>query len=77
MNLRELLKAQLKSQGFDGLYYGSYGNCGCEIDDLMPCGGPSLSCTAGYKHVISVDGIPTWVITETKGPLTERQMNEL
>lgn len=74
MNLIELVKAQLQSQGFDGLCSDS---CGCKIDDLMPCGEPSPNCTAGYKHIISVDGYSEWVITKSKGPLTERQMNEL
>jgi hypothetical protein len=39
VNLRELTKQALQSQGFEGLYHTEYA-CGCGLDDLMPCDEP-------------------------------------
>jgi len=44
MNLREIVAEWLKEHGHDGLYYD---NCGCKIDDLMPCDEPNIDCKAG------------------------------
>lgn len=35
MNVREIVIAHLKDGGFDGL---AGEDCGCGLDDLMPCG---------------------------------------
>jgi len=47
MDVRDLLKKQLKIMGADGLYQADLDHeyCGCSLNDLAPC--------AGY------DGIPT------------------
>lgn len=42
MNVREIIAKYLKDNGFDGLY--SPGECGCKLDDLMPCDGIGISC---------------------------------
>jgi hypothetical protein len=45
---REMMADYLKEHGYDGLYCNE---CGCEIADLMPCGGEwAIDCVAGYKH---------------------------
>ena len=36
MNVRQIVMAHLKAGGFDGL---AVDDCGCGIDDLMPCDG--------------------------------------
>jgi hypothetical protein len=46
MNLREIAKKWLEDNGYDGL---TNEYCGCELNDLMPCGEPSPNCEAGYK----------------------------
>ena len=45
--ISDIVRWYLKENGYDGLYYEE---CGCEIDDLFPCGEPSLSCAAGYRN---------------------------
>lgn len=37
---------RLREDGYDGLYND---DCGCEIDDLVPCGAIEENCRAGYK----------------------------
>jgi len=61
MDLIFLAKKTLKEQGFGGLYHD---DCGCELDDLMPCCAPCIDCTAGYKSTHSVTG--EWVISGKK-----------
>ena len=48
MNLVKLVVAWLKENGYDGLYSPDL-SCGCDIDDLMPCGEPSSNCGPGYR----------------------------
>ena len=45
------LETILRKTGFSGLY-STADECGCEIDDLAPCGeyDPSI-CKPGYRHV--------------------------
>ncbi len=52
MTTKEIVKAYLEANGFDGLCNAAMpgDGCGCLIDDLMPCGDQlSQGCTAGYK----------------------------
>ena len=45
---RRMIAEYLKLNGYDGLYCDE---CGCELSDLMPCGGEwAIDCVAGYKH---------------------------
>jgi hypothetical protein len=45
----EIVALHLRANGFTGLVSSS-GGCGCEVDDLAPCGGIGGECSAGYKH---------------------------
>jgi hypothetical protein len=53
MNIKEIVKKYLKDNGFDGL---AGDNCGCGLDDLMPCEEPSIDCVLA-KH-IKCEGCP-------------------
>lgn len=46
MELIDIVKTWLQDNGYDGLCDGD--DCGCPIDDLMPCGEPGMHCMAGY-----------------------------
>lgn len=47
MNVQEIVIQYLRQNGFDGLYYP--GECGCEINDLAPCGEMTGQCEPGVK----------------------------
>jgi hypothetical protein len=44
----EIIKKYLLDNGYDGLW-NKDGECGCEINDLQPCGGDFSSCKPGFK----------------------------
>ena len=46
-NIKEILQAYLRVNGFDG-FYNRDGECGCSVDDMMPCGECSGECAPGY-----------------------------
>lgn len=46
-SIQEIIKIHLEQNGFDGLY-NSAAECGCLLDDLMPCDHPAPTCQAGY-----------------------------
>ena len=49
MKTIDIVIKYLKENGFDGLV-DEYGDCGCDLSDLMPCDGESFSeCHVGYK----------------------------
>ena len=48
MNIKEIVTDYLKKNEYDGLYHNDQ-ECGCELNDLFPCGTYDYDCTAGYK----------------------------
>ena len=49
MTVREIVKKWLVDNGYGGLV-NDMSDCGCEVDDLMPCDSEGCeSCEAGYK----------------------------
>ena len=50
MNGKEIIIDWLKSHGFDGLYLPD-GDCGCIVDDLVPCDSDPCFCEAGRKSL--------------------------
>lgn len=84
-DVQEILEQWLKEHGYDGLVNPDE-TCGCVLDDLCPCGTPSLSeCVAGYK--ITRDD-PEWeeygnnfsewvMITDTPKRLKKREFVNL
>lgn len=69
----EIVKAHLEREGFGGLVADG-GECGCELDDLVPCAGDCSHCSPGYKHD---DPRPAhegeWAIWKQKDAPTEAQ----
>ena len=47
----EMVTYYLKAQGYDGLFNTEYEPCGCDLEDLVPCGEIQATCIAGYKHI--------------------------
>ncbi len=54
MNVKEIIKAYLKENKFDGLV-NQDGECACETEDLFPCCEEVGECEAGHK--VKCDGI--------------------
>lgn len=48
MTCKDIIVAYLKTNGYDGLF-SEYGECGCALDDLMPCGEYGRDCQPGYR----------------------------
>ena len=44
----DIIRKWLEQQGYDGLYNDEH-QCGCLLDDLMPCGYTDDRCEAGYR----------------------------
>jgi len=51
MEVLDIIKDWLKEHGCDGL---CGEECGCLLDDLMPCGEGSTECQAGYKWMCDI-----------------------
>lgn len=67
--LREIVETYLRQNGFDGLY-NLWIECGCTVDDLMPCErADEVNCAAGYRVRLEDGG---WGI----GPNPERVSDE-
>lgn len=47
MELEEIVKDWLIKNGYDGLWNAD--ECGCSVEDFMPCGEPSRYCEAGHR----------------------------
>lgn len=48
MEVYDIIKEYLEKNGYTAL---CGDDCGCSLDDFMPCGGDNcMSCTAGYKN---------------------------
>ena len=56
----EMIQHRLKELGADGLCCPEE-QCGCEIDDIVPCDAMSLCyCVAGKKRKPTADDIEEW-----------------
>ena len=55
MNVKEIIKAWLKEHKYEGLFNSDI-ECGCKLDDFMPCGEMSHDCETGYIQPGSHDG---------------------
>ena len=48
--VQEIVKEYLTTHGYDGLYNE---DCGCQINNLSPCGDDIIFCRAGCKTMIT------------------------
>lgn len=48
MKVIEIVREHLRAGGFDGLVQVD-AECGCELDDLQPCGECFASCEPGFR----------------------------
>jgi len=48
LTVRQIVADRLKADGYDGLFC-SVGDCGCVLDDLMPCCESCEHCEAGFR----------------------------
>ena len=48
MTVKEIVKDYLRKNGFDGL---CSENCGCGLDDFMPCDCETNNCQPAYKLI--------------------------
>ena len=53
MNVKEIVEAYLKANGYDGLF-NPHANCACLSNDLVSCDGNPCDCQPGYR--IPCDG---------------------
>lgn len=72
MRVIEIVKERLMADGFSGLVAPD-GGCGCEIDDLVPCGSDCSQCEPGYKHMDTRVARDGWAIWKQKEPPTPEQ----
>jgi len=66
LSIEDMVKDHLESHGYDGLFNADL-ECGCLLEDLMPCGEPELQeCCAGYKHPADPDADYDFIIGPEK-----------
>ena len=65
MTLQQIVADGLRAGGFDGL---CRSDCGCRLDDLMPCNEPGIDCVAGHIRYGTFDGVDQgWIIAADVG----------
>ena len=65
MKVEEIIIKYLKENGYDGL--AGEEECGCSLDDFIPCGGESIcECEAGYSHECPKGHEVDFIITTSK-----------
>ena len=82
MNVYEITKKYLIDNGYDGLFTD---DCGCLLDDLMPCDCDCSYCEAGYKlSVEEADRLgyevdPDWdyIVCEKKPGVVDKTMQSI
>jgi len=70
MNVKQIVLQYLKDNGYDGLANDN-GECGCDLEDLMPCGFQDTFCVAAHKEKPAPDSEFSdcdWVMVPGKRP---------
>lgn len=65
MTVKKIVSNWLKKHGYDGLY-NSFTECGCLIEELMPCDYSCDDCKPGYKNS-DPSGESNWLVGPKKG----------
>lgn len=66
-NLKEIVEKYLKENGYAGLT--DCDECGCHIDDLMPCDAPNIfACIPGvnWPLIAKEQGVDHWIAPKGK-----------
>jgi len=63
--VHEIVESWLRQNGYHGLYLDAQ-ECGCFVDDLMPCVGVVDVCRAGYRGKQIIDGEDVDVVVAEK-----------
>lgn len=73
----DIVAESLRRDGFGGLVAPD-GPCGCELDDLAPCGGDISACRAGYRHADPRPDHPNgWAIWPSATPPSVEQWSRV
>lgn len=64
MKVKDIIKKYLQDNDYQGLYHP--GDCGCNLEDLMPCSGDCSDCEPGYVHTAQEDSECSFVICGKK-----------
>jgi hypothetical protein len=57
VDVKEIVKKYLEDNGYGGLC-NCEGDCGCTLDDLMPCYAEGVEhCQAGYRVLLTAENI--------------------
>jgi len=65
VELRAILKEYLEKNEYEGLVNVDL-ECGCSLEDLMPCDAPCVNCEAGHKERQEENAEFDWVIVPGK-----------
>jgi hypothetical protein len=71
----KIVADSLRASGHSGLV-APEGACGCELDDLQPCGQDFAQCMPGYKHM-DPQRPGEWGIFLKPEPPTQEQFDNL
>lgn len=65
MTVKEIVEQYLRQNGYTGLLSQDM-ECGCDIDDLVPCNGDCIEhCEPGYKAACKCEDHDGWHIQAT------------
>lgn len=76
MTLVGIVEQYLRAIGMDGLA-NSDAECGCHVDDLMPCSDPGMGCEAARndKARAKAEGLDYWMVPCGKALATGHGFN--
>ena len=49
LSIREIIREYLVANGYEGLVNAD-AECGCDLEDLMACSEPGVTCKAAYRY---------------------------
>ena len=73
----QIVRKHLADNGYTGLMVPG-GECGCELDDLQPCGESFAGCVPGYRHADPREksSSDAWAIWSKQEPPTAQEWED-